>query len=82
MEGGIVNARDRRERFTSLAEARTDKALNAIRLLGNLSNKSNYDFDEADVNQIVKALKSEVKALEARFADSVSGSTTSFKLKK
>lgn len=74
--------RDRRERFVALAEARTDKALNAIRLLGNLSNKSNYEYTDGDVGQIVKALKAEVKALEARFANSGAGSETSFKLKK
>lgn len=74
--------RDRRERFISLAEARTDKALNAIRLLGNLSNRSNYDYTESDVTQIVRALEAEVKALKTKFADAGSGGVTSFKLKK
>lgn len=74
--------RDRRERFVSLAEARTDKALNAIRLLGNLSNRSNYEYTESDVTQIVKALEAEVKALKAKFANAGSGGVTSFKLRK
>lgn len=73
--------RDRRERFVALAEARTDKALNAIRLLGNLSNRSNYEYTDHDVIQIVKAIKAEVKALEAKFADAQTGGATSFKLK-
>ena len=74
--------RDRRERFISLAEARTAKALNAIRLLGNLSNQSNYEYTDADVTQILKALDGEVKALKARFADSATGRDRAFRLEQ
>jgi hypothetical protein len=74
--------RDRRDRFVALAEARTEKALNAIRLLGNLSNKSNYDYTDADVAQIIRALETELKTLKARFADASAGRQSSFKLKK
>jgi hypothetical protein len=74
--------RDRRERFVALAEARTDKALKAIRLLGNLSNKSNYEYADTDVAQIVKALESEVRTLKVKFADASVGRGTSFKLQK
>ncbi|WP_164234109.1 hypothetical protein [Microbacterium hydrocarbonoxydans] len=73
--------RDRRERFISLAEARTDKALNAIRLIGNLSNRSNYEYEEAEVNKIVRALESEVRAVKARFADASAGRERTFRLK-
>lgn len=74
--------RDRRERFVALAEARTDKALTAIRLLGNLSNKSNYEYTDRDVEQILKAIKAEVKALESRFSDARLGGATTFRLRK
>lgn len=74
--------RDRRERFVSLAEARTEKALNAIRLLGNLSNKTNYDYNEADAAQIVKALEFEIKTLKAKFSESSDGRQNTFKLKQ
>lgn len=73
--------RDRRERFVALAEARTGKALSAIRLLGNLSNRSNYEYTDGDVEQIMRAVKAEVRALEAKFSDAKAGGTTSFKLK-
>jgi uncharacterized protein YceH (UPF0502 family) len=73
--------RDRRERFVNLAESRTAKAMNAIRLLGNLSNRSNYEYTEADVNQIVRALEGEIKALKARFETANNGRETVFKLK-
>jgi uncharacterized protein YceH (UPF0502 family) len=79
---GEARVRDRRERFVALAEARTDKALKAIRLLGNLSNKSNYEYADSDVAQIVKALESEVRTLKVKFADASAGRETSFKLQK
>lgn len=72
--------RDSRARFIALAEARTDKALNAIRLVGNLSNRSNYDYTEAEVTQIVRALEGEIKSLKARFADAGGGRQRSFRL--
>lgn len=72
--------RDRRERFVSLAEARTQKVLNAIRLLGNLSNRSNYEYTDADVAQILRALEGEVRALRAKFADATASRDTTFKL--
>ena len=74
--------RDRRERFVSLAEARTEKALNAIRLLGNLSNRSNYEYTEADVTQIIRALETEIRGLKTRFADASAGRERSFRLER
>lgn len=73
--------RDRRERFVSLAEARTAKAMSAIRLLGNLSNRSNYEYTDSDVTQIVKALEGELRALRTKFADANPPRETTFKLK-
>lgn len=73
--------RDRRERFVALAEARTDKALNALRLIGNLSNRSNYEYTDADVAQIVKALETELRAIKAKFAEAENGRDSTFRLK-
>ena len=73
--------RDRRERFVSLAEARTEKALHAIRLLGNLANRSNYEYHDGDVEQILKALEKEIRNLKTTFQDSGVGRASSFKLK-
>lgn len=73
--------RDRRERFVSLAEARTDRALKSIRSIANLSNRSNYEYTEEDVEQITRALDREVRALRAKFQESQAGRKSSFKLK-
>jgi len=72
--------RDRRERFVALAEARTEKAIKTIRLIGNLSDKRNYEYSESDVKQIVAAIEKELKLTRARFGDSSDESSTSFKL--
>ena len=73
--------RDKRERFVSLAEARTDKAIRAIRLVGNLSNRSNYEYDEDEAVQIVRALEKEVRALKLRFEESGISHSQSFRLR-
>lgn len=56
-----------RSKFVELAEKRVSKAIKDIRLIGNLSNKSNYSYTDEDVRKIIRALDSEVKKLKQRF---------------
>jgi len=56
-----------REKFVELAKRRVSKALKDIQLVGNLSNRSNYDYTEEDVTKIVKALTDEVSACRKKF---------------
>lgn len=56
-----------REKFVRLANKRVSNALKAIQLIGNLSNKSNYDYTEEDVQKILKALQDEFAACRKRF---------------
>jgi hypothetical protein len=58
-----------RENFVRLAEARTRRALKDLRLIGNLSNRSNYSWRDDDVARIFAALDSELKAAKQRFLD-------------
>ncbi|GFZ93989.1 hypothetical protein GCM10019071_25320 [Sphingobium fuliginis] len=62
-----------------LAEGRTQIALDAIRKLGNLSNRRAYEFSDTDIRKISKALKEAVSDLEKRFGSSTE-SSDSFKL--
>jgi uncharacterized protein YeeX (DUF496 family) len=75
MEDGI-----RRHKFVELAEKRVTKAIKDLRLIGNLSNPTNYSFSHEDVRQIISALQKEVKALRQRFDSSSSSEETVFKL--
>ncbi len=63
-----------RERFVALAEARTRKAIKDIRLIGNLSNRSNYAYEQADVGKIFRALEAELKAARQKFELTSGGS--------
>lgn len=56
-----------REKFVGLANSRVNKAIRAIHLIGNLSNRSNYDYTEEDVNKIFRALNDELAASKRRF---------------
>ena len=57
----------RRDRFVRLANKRVNKALKAMRLIGNLSNRSSYEYTDADINKIIRTLDAELKELRLRF---------------
>ena len=58
---------EKRERFVRVAESRTNKIIEMIRLLGNCANKSNYEYDEKDVDRIYEAIKKELNDSQAKF---------------
>jgi len=60
---------DRRENFKRLAEARTNKLLKALELLGNLSNRSYYDYTPGDVEKIFDILQEELEEQKKRFTN-------------
>lgn len=57
----------KRERFVRLAEARTNKILDMMKLLGNCSSTSNYEYTDEDVKKIFAALERELKITKAKF---------------
>ena len=57
----------KRERFVRLAEARTNKILEMMSLLGNCSNKANYEYTDDDIKQIFSVLERELKNTKNRF---------------
>ena len=77
---GTMESRNKRQKFVNLAEKRTSNALHAIRIIGNLANKSNYEFSDADIRRITKTLEQEVKDLRTRFETSGTKSRPEFKL--
>lgn len=79
-KAGTSLADNKREKFVKLAEGRTRNAIAAIRVIGKLGNKNAYDFDDTDVQKIVRALSREVDALKARMSSSTGKETIDFKL--
>jgi len=66
----------KREKFVRIAEARTNKIINMIQLLGNCSNQSLYDYSQRDVTKIFNAIQSELDEAKKRYSkqDSQKGS--------
>lgn len=70
-----------RENFVRLAEARTNRVLKDLDLLGNLSNRSNYSYTEEDVRAIFRAVSKKLQETETRFKVSVrAGQNSGFRL--
>jgi len=72
--------RDKRAKFVELANKRVNKAIAQLRLVGNLSNKSAYEFTDEDTRKIVKALQKEVEAIKAKFSNEAGSDGTEFQL--
>jgi hypothetical protein len=73
-------AEKRHAKFRELAENRTNAALEAIRRIGNLSNRQLYHFEEAEVRKIVKVLRDALADIETRFASPKGRTGGKFKL--
>ena len=72
--------RDKRAKFVELANKRVNKAIAQLRLVGNLSNKSAYEFTDDDARKIVKALQKEIETLKAKFSDGAGSDGNDFQL--
>lgn len=57
----------KKERFKRIAEQRTNKIISTLALLGNCSNKGNYDYNEEQINRIFNAIEEELKNTKMKF---------------
>lgn len=57
----------KRDRFVRLAEARTNKIIDMIQLLGNCSNTNTYEYSQQDVEKIFSALEYELREAKKKF---------------
>jgi len=60
----------RKARFKRIAEKRTNRILNDIRLLGNTGNKTLYQYDQADVDKIFSIIDTKLTETKAKFKTS------------
>ena len=58
-----------RERFVRIAEARTQKIIDMIELLGSCSNPYNYEYTQKDVDKMYGAIEAALKASKARYSE-------------
>lgn len=73
---------DDRQKFVRLANARVSKAIRALRVVGNLANRSNYSYTDADVSKIFRALNHELKVCRQRFSSEKPAGGGDFKLEE
>lgn len=73
--------RDKRQKFVEITERRVTRLLNDIRLIGNLSNRNNYEYAPEDVTKIFSAIESELKTSRKRFDVALASEDKSFKLR-
>lgn len=57
----------KRERFKKLAVYRTNEVLKRLKVLGNCSNRSAYEYSEEDISKIFIEIEHKVKEIKSKF---------------
>jgi len=70
----------KRDKFVKLAEKRVSNALNNLRLIGNLANKTSYAYDQQDIDKIFRALNKGVGEAKSKFSSDGQNTGSTFRL--
>lgn len=62
-----VDNESKAERFKRIASSRTQRILNDIRLLGNCSNQSSYEYTDNDIEKIFSVIEKNLKNVKSSF---------------
>ncbi len=76
----MVTAETKRDKFIRIAEARTNKIISMIQLLGNCSSPS-YEYTDKDISDIFNAIEREIKLAKMKFSPS-DDKSSKFKLNR
>jgi len=63
-----IEGETKSDKFVRLARARHRKAVKTIRLLGNLGNRTNYEYDDEQVHLMFVNLRSELEEAEKKYS--------------
>lgn len=66
MQGSIIKE-NKEQRFKRIASKRTEKVLDALRKLGNCSNRGIYGYSNEDVSKIFNAVDAELKRVKVLY---------------
>jgi len=72
------NSKTKKDRFKRVASRRVENILKGIRSLSKCSNINNYEYQEEDLNKMVKAIKEELKLMETQYKKNLKNNTESF----
>lgn len=62
-----MDKENKKERFKRLATKRTNSILGRLKVLGNCSNRSVYEYTEEDINKIFSEIERRVRETKAKF---------------
>ena len=68
----MPNKSSNRVRFEKVAGKRVQFILDKLDLLGNCSNRNNYEYSDEDVKKMFNAIKEKLKQVEVRFQEGLS----------
>ena len=57
---------NKRKRFTDLAPIRVNNVLKHLRLVGNMTNKNNYTYDDDEFEKILKDIGDELTLIKSK----------------
>ncbi|MFA5720007.1 MAG: hypothetical protein WC939_02975 [Acholeplasmataceae bacterium] len=57
----------KKEKFQRLAEARTNRIIEQLDILGNLSNTSNYEYTKEEVQKIFQSIEKALRRVKRQF---------------
>lgn len=77
----MANVESKRDKFIRIAEARTNKIISMIQLLGNCANPACYEYTEKDVADIFGAIEKELKIVKMKY-NTTDEKPTKFKLSR
>jgi hypothetical protein len=67
MRKNILKNEGKRERFKRLVQARTNRALKSLKILGNCADRSRYEYAKEDVERVFAAVDRRLNKTKARF---------------
>lgn len=71
---------NKKANFKRIAENRTNKIINMISLLGNLSNSSFYEYTDEQIEAIFSAIQAELDKQKSKFTSTSTGKKKRFEL--
>jgi hypothetical protein len=75
-----MSDRDKSVKFVELANKRVNRAIKDMQLVGNLANKTNYEYTDEQAKKILRALQQELDLLKHAFSSTGEAQKSEFRL--
>ena len=70
---------EKREKFMQISAKRVNSILQKLKILGNLSNRSNYYYEKEDVLKVFQAIEKATREVKDRFLNKEKNNAFQFK---